>query len=232
MPSLTQKQRATSIALTVTAVIGIAFYVNDSTESVVPKHKDILSSETSPKRAAPQFKPKDAKPVHLSKPELATATQLPESSTTENNEDSVSLYDYILKHFRTVGDIRPGAEARYQASLRQLRNNPEAVSDLVHLFEQTGRMQWNRQWLIVETLGEIAPVSGVEVFVSVLNRPSVVTTAPHGLPNLERMIQFSAVDHLVRASAQGSTSAQKALDELQEHPESELISYLQKAQKG
>lgn len=153
---------------------------------------------------------------------------------SESTDDVVSVDrdKYLFDHFQTVGDVRPGAESRYQASLKTLRNNPETVGDLVNLFNDTDKMQWNRQWLIVETLGELDPMNGMEVFVAVLKRPSVVTAVPHGIPNLERMIQFSAVDQVLRASKQGSAYAKKILAELQYHPEIEVIEYLMRHTQG
>lgn len=154
--------------------------------------------------------------------------------TKRKNEwrPSGSKYRYILDHFHTVGDIHPGSEAKYQKSLKSLRDNPEAVADLVHMFNETNVMQWNRQWLIVETLGEIDPVAGVSVFKAILERPSIVEKVSHGIPNIERMIQFSAIDQLLRASALGSTDAQGTLHAVREHPEAEVITYLNNIENG
>ncbi len=228
MISLTQK-RLTGVILCGTAVLfGFGFYQHVSTNGATKKETELAGDATSQEAIVADSKQRAPRPgrVGVSKP--ITTTVLHESSHTEEHEDSFKKHDYIIEHFRTVGDVRPGSEERYQASLQELRENPETVADLLDLFAHTDKRQWNRQWLIVETLGELNPVKGIEVFVVVLNRPSLVTKVAHGIPNLERMIQFSAVDQLRRASLQGSATAQRALDDLREHPEPEVIAYLAK----
>lgn len=147
------------------------------------------------------------------------------STTSEDNsfridekEGPTQRFAYIEEHFATAGDLSLGAETRYQASLDKLRNNSNAVKDLSDYFFEAAPHEFNRQWLATETLGAIDPVAGLPVFREVLSRVSRQRKVGHGMPSIERMVQYSAVEFTHRAALLGSTEASRLLDAATNHP--------------
>lgn len=231
MASRMKKKIAGVFLCGITGLVGVYLHQDDSTVDWTENDKRLAVGNDSQEESVPASKRVEPGSDPMEMLNSIRAAPVQELTRSETPEDSFKKHEYIVEHFRTVGDVRPGSESRYQASLKKLRDNPDSVTDLIDLFSHTDKTQWNRQWLIIETLGELDPIKGVDLFAAVLNRPSVVTTVPHGIPNIERMIQFSAVDQLVRASQEGSVHAQKILVELQDHPEPEVNVYLQKVNK-
>jgi hypothetical protein len=127
----------------------------------------------------------------------------------------------LTEHLNRLADVRPDAEQRYQASLRQLRQQaPKAIPVLFETYQKTKESNYFRRWAIVNTMKELqndAAVSSLATIALAPIPPERWSDPESSSRSREFIIRVTAVDGLAELAKLGNKKAEAILPRLIKH---------------
>lgn len=127
----------------------------------------------------------------------------------------------LARHFATMFEIGPEAEANYQGSIRRLRATQGATAALIARYQALGDANPQERWQVVETLRELAAPQSLPFLIRIASTPVRPERGVEeaGKAEIEVIIRATATDAIAAIARRRNPVAERTLLALVRSPE-------------